>query len=76
MTRAHELANHIEWDIEHNHPEWSFNKKHAEMKKWAEFRRNIDKIAFNAEQFNRRAAFIRKHPHISGVDAAIMFPTS
>jgi hypothetical protein len=76
MNAAREMAHRMQDDIWHNHPGWSFNKKFAESKKWDEFRMNAMKVAFNAEQFNRRAAFIRKHPNTTEAIAAAMFPAS
>jgi hypothetical protein len=72
---AKEFADKWEWDINHNHPGWSFNKKCSEMRKVAAFRANVMKVAFNAQQFNRRAAFVRK-TNCSAETAASMFPTS
>jgi hypothetical protein len=64
-----------EWDIWHNHPGWSFNRKHAAQKQVKAMRMAAMKIRWNAGQFNRRADFVR-NTGCSAAVAASMFPAS
>ncbi len=54
----------------------SANRAHAIAHKWADMRNDVMKVAFNAEQFNRRSAWMRNHPDRTKADAAAMFPVS